>query len=94
MELAQRRKTPTVKIGNILVGGGHPIVIQSMTDTPTGDVVASVRQAIELIEAGSEMVRLTVNDDQAAMAIPEIIRTIRGRGYFTPIIVQYNLFSI
>lgn len=90
MELAQRRKTPTVKIGNILVGGGRPIVIQSMTDTPTGDVVATVRQTIELIEAGSEMVRLTVNDDQAARAIPEIIKTIRGKGYSTPIIGDFH----
>ena len=90
MELAQRRKTQTVKIGNTLVGGGRPIVIQSMTDTSTQDVVATVRQVIELIEAGSEMVRLTVNDDHAARAIPEIIKTIRGKGYSTPIIGDFH----
>jgi (E)-4-hydroxy-3-methylbut-2-enyl-diphosphate synthase len=90
MEFAQRRKTPTVKIGSLCLGGGHPIVIQSMTNTPTADIEATVRQTIELVEAGSEMVRLTVNDDGAARAVPKIVKAVRGRGHAAPIIGDFH----
>ncbi|OGX42120.1 MAG: 4-hydroxy-3-methylbut-2-en-1-yl diphosphate synthase [Omnitrophica WOR_2 bacterium RIFCSPLOWO2_12_FULL_50_9] len=90
MEIQPRRKTPVVKVASVVIGGGHPIVIQSMTNTRTADVQATVHQIIELIEAGSEMVRVTVNNDEAARAVPEIIRTIRDQGYLTPIIGDFH----
>ena len=54
MKIQSRRKTPPVGVGNVLLGGGHPVVIQSMTDTPTADVERTLKQVIELIDAGSE----------------------------------------
>ncbi len=90
MEIQSRRKTTTVQIGNVLIGSSHPIVIQSMTNTRTADVQATVHQTIELIEAGSEMVRVTVNNDEAARAVPEIIRAIRDQGYLAPIIGDFH----
>ncbi len=90
MELTPRRKTPSVSIGSVSIGGNHPIAIQSMTNTPTADIAATVRQTVELIEAGSEMVRLTVNDDAAARAIPEIVKAVRGRGHAAPIIGDFH----
>ncbi len=86
----KRRKTPTVKVGNIPIGSGHPIVIQSMTDTPTANIDATVAQTIELIEAGSELVRWTVNDDNAARAVPNSIKILRDKGYITPIIGDFH----
>ena len=67
-----RRNTKTVLIGNLKVGGGNPIVVQSMTDTDTEDVVATARQIEELAIAGSEIVRITVNSQKAAAAVPDI----------------------
>jgi len=90
MQLTERRKTPVVAIGRVLLGGGHPVVIQSMTDTPTADVERTFRQVIELIDAGSEMVRVTVNDDDAARAVPEIIKALRAQGYAAPIIGDFH----
>ncbi len=86
----KRRKTPTIQIGNVFLGSDYPVVIQSMTDTPTADVQATVRQTSELIEAGSEMVRWTVNDDDAARAVPEAIRILRDKGLSTPIIGDFH----
>ncbi|MBU4334481.1 MAG: (E)-4-hydroxy-3-methylbut-2-enyl-diphosphate synthase, partial [Candidatus Omnitrophica bacterium] len=85
-----RRKTPTVKIGNILLGSSHPIVIQSMTNTPTADVDKTLSQVFELIESGSQLVRLTVNDDDSAKAIPEIVKSLRKKGIETPIIGDFH----
>jgi len=90
MEITKRRKTPTVKIGNVPVGSSHPIVIQSMTDTRTADTEATFRQTVELIEAGSQLVRWTVNDDSAARAVPVIIQKLRDHGYTTPIIGDFH----
>ncbi len=90
MEIHKRRKTPTVKIGNVHLGSDYPVVIQSMTDTPTADVQKTLTQTIELIEAGSELVRWTVNDDKAAAAVPETIKILRERGYATPIIGDFH----
>ncbi len=90
MKLKPRRKTPTVKVGNVLIGSGHPVVIQSMTNTPTADIPATVRQICELIDAGSEMVRLTVNNDDAARAVEKIIKSIRDKGWDTPIIGDFH----
>jgi (E)-4-hydroxy-3-methylbut-2-enyl-diphosphate synthase len=85
-----RRKTPTVAIGPVKMGGGHPVVIQSMTDTPTADIEKTFQQSVELIEAGSELVRWTVNDDDAARAVPEIIGRLRDSGYATPIVGDFH----
>lgn len=90
MELQPRRKTSAATIGRVILGGGHPVVIQSMTDTPTADAEKTLRQIIELIDAGSEMVRVTVNDDDAARAVPRIVKALRERGYTAPIIGDFH----
>lgn len=90
MEMKSRRKTPTVDIGGVPVGGGHPVVVQSMTDTPTADQEATYRQTVSLIEAGSQLVRWTVNDDAAAQAVPGIITRLREAGHTAPIIGDFH----
>lgn len=67
-----KRTTPTVQIGSVLMGGEHQVVVQSMTNTDTSDIESTVAQVVELAEAGSQVVRMTVNDDAAARAVPEI----------------------
>jgi (E)-4-hydroxy-3-methylbut-2-enyl-diphosphate synthase len=90
VQLLKRRKTSPVKIGNVLVGGGNPVVIQSMTDTPTADINKTVAQTIELIESGSEMVRWTVNNDDAARAVPQAVSILRQKGFTAPIIGDFH----
>ncbi|MCK5083003.1 MAG: flavodoxin-dependent (E)-4-hydroxy-3-methylbut-2-enyl-diphosphate synthase [Candidatus Omnitrophica bacterium] len=91
MELKSRRQTPTVMVGNVALGSDHPVRIQSMTNTPTADVTATAEQTIELIEAGSELVRWTINDDAAARAVPKIIKVLTNKGYgSTPIIGDFH----
>ena len=68
-----RRRTATVAVGDVKVGSAHPIVVQSMTNTDTADVAATVAQVRALHEAGSELVRVTVNNDEAAQAVPDIV---------------------
>ena len=86
--MTERRKTITVRVGGVPVGSQHPIVVQSMTNTDTADVQATVLQISELFEAGSEMVRITVNNDEAAQAVPEIIDRLEQNGIQVPIIVN------
>src|SRR6476661_5184217 len=69
---APRRATRQVRIGNVLVGGDAPVVVQSMTNTDTADIASTVQQVAQLARAGSEMVRVTVNNDAAAQAVPAI----------------------
>lgn len=90
MVLKERRKTVGVRIGNVQVGGGAPIVVQSMTNTETADVEATARQICTLADAGSEMVRITVNTSQAAAAVPEIVRRVRDNGCDAPIIGDFH----
>ncbi len=90
MKLQKRRTTPTVKVGNVLIGSAYPVVIQSMTDTPTANIGATLAQTTALIDAGSEMVRWTVNDDEAARAVPEIIKRLRDKGYSAAIIGDFH----
>ncbi len=90
MRLQTRRLTPTVRIGPVVIGRNQPVAIQSMTDTPTADTQATVKQTIELIEAGSELVRWTINDDAAARSVPENIAILRDRGFSTPIIGDFH----
>ena len=74
MGIAARRPTKVVRVGRVLIGGGNPVVVQSMTDTDTADIAATVAQAKALADAGSEIVRVTVNNEDAAKAVPEIAR--------------------
>lgn len=76
-----RLKTPVVQIGSIKIGGNNPIAVQSMTDTDTADVSSTVKQCIELIEAGSEMVRVTVDNEESARAIPNIRKILNQKGF-------------
>ena len=85
-----RRITHAVDIGGVKVGGGHPVVVQSMTNTDTADVAASVRQVAELWRAGSEMVRLTVNNAESAAAIPRIVDKLRMMGIDVPLIGDFH----
>src|SRR6202049_4928838 len=80
-----RRKTHTVKVGNVRVGGGAPVVVQSMTNTNTADVESTFRQTVELAEAGSEIVRWTVNVPEAAAAVPLIKKRFLGAGCAGPV---------
>ncbi len=85
-----RRITHAVDIGGVKVGGGHPVVVQSMTNTDTADIAASVRQVAELWRAGSEMVRLTVNNAESAAAIPRIVEKLRMMGIEVPLIGDFH----
>ncbi len=90
MESIKRRPTTSVEIRNVKMGSEHPIVIQSMTNTLTADIDATVAQIIELSQAGSELVRITVNDMEAMTAVPEIVKKCREAGYNTPIIGDFH----
>ncbi len=82
--------TLEVKIGNVKLGGGNPIVIQSMTNTNTADVKSTVKQTEELVEAGSEMVRMTVPNEESARAVKEIKKKLVSDGYDVPIIGDFH----
>ena len=90
MSISPRKLTQQVLVGNIKVGGGAPIVVQSMTNTDTADVTASVNQIMQLSDAGSEMVRITVNSEEAASAVPEIVNQLAQKGYSVPIIGDFH----
>jgi len=85
-----RRLTQPVQIGKVIVGGGKPVVVQSMTNTDTADVAASVKQVAELWRAGSEMVRLTVNNPESAAAIPRIVDKLAMMGIEVPLIGDFH----
>ena len=85
-----RRQSIPVKVGNVWVGGSHPIRVQSMTNTDTADVEATVSQTQALATAGSELVRITVNTREAAAAVPDIVAQLRERGIDTPIIGDFH----
>jgi (E)-4-hydroxy-3-methylbut-2-enyl-diphosphate synthase len=86
----QRRKTVTVEIGGVRVGSDVPVVVQSMTNTDTADVTATVQQAADLARAGSELVRVTVNHDAAAAAVPQIVDGLMQQGVRVPIIGDFH----
>ncbi len=90
MPVIHRRKTVPVTIGNIRVGSGAPVVVQSMTNTDTADIESTVQQIAALARAGSELVRITVNNDEAAKAVPYIVEGIRAKGWTTPIIGDFH----
>ncbi len=85
-----RRKSVNVNIGGVVVGSGAPVVVQSMTNTDTADVESTVQQIAALARAGSELVRITVNNDAAAAAVPEIVAGINAKGWNTPIIGDFH----
>lgn len=79
-----------VKVGHILIGGHAPVVVQSMTNTDTADIDQTIRQIKELSDSGSELVRVTVNNEQAAIAVAEIINQLGSQGYNTPIVGDFH----
>jgi len=90
MPLLKLHRTVGVRVGNVQVGGGAPVVVQSMTMTDTADVAATAQQCIELAEAGSEMVRVTVNVPAGAAAVPEIKRRMLDAGVTAPLIGDFH----
>jgi (E)-4-hydroxy-3-methylbut-2-enyl-diphosphate synthase len=86
----KRRPTETVDVGGVLVGSNHPVVVQSMTNTDTADIAGTVAQVRALAEAGSEVVRVTVNNDAAAAAVPEIVARLADLGVYTPIVGDFH----
>ncbi|WP_412773709.1 flavodoxin-dependent (E)-4-hydroxy-3-methylbut-2-enyl-diphosphate synthase [Nitrobacter sp.] len=85
-----RHRTTQVMVGNVAVGGGAPIVVQSMTNTDTADIEGTIAQVAALSRAGSEMVRITVDRDEAAAAVPHIRDGLRKRGVTTPLIGDFH----
>src|SRR5678809_1734422 len=90
MSTVRLHKTIGVRVGRVQVGGGAPIVVQSMTMTDTADAEATARQCVELWEAGSEMVRVTVNLPEAAAAVPEIKQRMLDAGCTAPLIGDFH----
>jgi len=90
MAEVRRRTSTAVDIGGVRVGGGHPIVVQSMTNTDTADVEATARQVAALARAGSELVRVTVNNEEAAAAVPRIVARLAALGVAVPIIGDFH----
>src|SRR6516165_7155007 len=86
----QRRKTPTVKIGQVRVGWEVPVVVQSMTNTDTADAQSTIEQVAALALAGSELVRVTVNNEGAAAAVPHIVEGLDKRGIRVPIVGDFH----
>jgi (E)-4-hydroxy-3-methylbut-2-enyl-diphosphate synthase len=84
-----RRISTPVDVGGVVVGGGHPIVVQSMTNTDTADADATAIQVARLAHAGSELVRITVNTEAAAAAVPEIVRKVAASGA-VPIVGDFH----
>jgi len=85
-----RRSTPSVSVGGVMVGSAHPIVVQSMTNTDTADAAGTAAQVAHLARAGSQVVRVTVNNDAAAAAIPEIVQRLADDGLTTPIVGDFH----
>ncbi|MGE5625671.1 MAG: flavodoxin-dependent (E)-4-hydroxy-3-methylbut-2-enyl-diphosphate synthase, partial [Bacillota bacterium] len=88
--ISQRRKSVPVMVGPVKVGGDAPIVVQSMTNTDTADVTATTKQVAELARAGSELVRVTVNTDEAAAALPHVRDRLEALGLRVPIVGDFH----
>ena len=87
---APRRKSVGVDVGGVMVGGGAPVVVQSMTNTDTADIDATVRQVMQLARAGSEIVRITVDRDESAAAVPHIRDRLASMGYDVPLVGDFH----
>src|SRR6266705_635832 len=90
MATIKLNKTVGVKVGGVQIGGVAPIAVQSMTNTDTPDVEATARQCIELAQAGSDLVRITVNLPEAAAAVPAIKRRMQDAGVMAPLIGDFH----
>ncbi len=90
MTFASRRRTVTTVVGGVPIGSGHPVVVQSMTNTDTADPVATADQVVALARAGSQLVRVTVNNDEAAAAVPEIVHRVADAGVAAPIVGDFH----
>src|ERR1700756_355980 len=90
MAAQTRRRSAAVSVGSVKVGGTNPIVVQSMTNTDTADVTSTVNQVMALANAGSELVRVTVNTEEAAAAVPKIVDTLDKFGVRVPIIGDFH----
>ncbi|MSO19228.1 MAG: flavodoxin-dependent (E)-4-hydroxy-3-methylbut-2-enyl-diphosphate synthase [Acidobacteria bacterium] len=90
MAAIQRRKSVVSDIGGVKLGGAHPVVVQSMTNTDTADIAGTVKQVAALARAGSELVRVTVNTDEAAAAIAPIVERLEAQGLRVPIIGDFH----
>ncbi|HEX9107038.1 MAG TPA: flavodoxin-dependent (E)-4-hydroxy-3-methylbut-2-enyl-diphosphate synthase [Longimicrobiales bacterium] len=88
--MIERRRTVTVDVGGVPVGSGHPVVVQSMTNTDTADAAATAAQVEELALAGSELVRVTVNTEEAAAAVPEIASRLADAGCEVPVVGDFH----
>jgi (E)-4-hydroxy-3-methylbut-2-enyl-diphosphate synthase len=86
----QRRDTVTASVGGVQIGSSHPVVVQSMTNTDTADAIATADQIAALAAAGSQLVRVTVNNEEAAAAVPEIARRLADRGVDVPVIGDFH----
>ena len=87
---AKRHHSVVCRVGNVLLGGGHPVVVQSMTNTSTEDAAATAEQVRLLAEAGSEIVRITVNTREAARAVPEVRRRLSDQGVAAPLVGDFH----
>src|ERR687889_702831 len=87
---AERRRSVAVMVGNVAVGGGAPVVVQSMTNTDTADIDGTVRQVAALARAGSEIVRITVDRDEAAAAVPHIRDRLARMQVAVPIVGDFH----
>jgi (E)-4-hydroxy-3-methylbut-2-enyl-diphosphate synthase len=85
-----RRKTVTARVGGVPIGSDHPIVVQSMTNTDTADPISTAEQVVALARAGSQLVRITVNNEEAAAAVPEIAERVSDAGVEVPIIGDFH----
>jgi len=90
MPATARRQTVTTWVGKVAVGTGHPVVVQSMTNTDTADVEGTIAQVAALAQAGSELVRVTVNNDEAAAAVPAIVEGLDRIGVSVPVIGDFH----
>src|SRR5688572_18857234 len=88
--LASQRQTFAAKIAHVAVGGGAPVMVQSMTNTDTADIAATVAQVAALAEAGSEVVRITVNNEAAAKAVPAIREKLDAKGCNVPLVGDFH----
>ena len=89
-----RRKSVAVDVGGVVVGGGAPVVVQSMTNTDTADIDATVTQVAALAKSGSEIVRITVDRDEAAKAVPYIRDRLSLMGIDTPLVGDFHYIGL
>ena len=88
--MTERRETLAVAVGSKLIGGGNPVLVQSMTNTPTEDAEATYKQIVELAKAGSEIVRITVNTREAARAVPKIVSLLEKNNMDVPLVGDFH----